>query len=127
MRLTTAARTLLAHGDTLAAHWERARADLAAHAAVVVSQAMDRLRRDYPAVRLYLRETRAGPARSFDLLATDDTDIAVVVATPDIPPASDMTFDQEVLYDEPLDMLVWPEHPVVGRPDVALSELASDP
>jgi DNA-binding transcriptional LysR family regulator len=142
LKLTAAARTLLEHGDTLAAEWERTQADLAAHrtgevggtlrfcgfstaAAVVVPQAMDRLRREHPALRLDLRETE--PAGSFDLLAANDTDIAVVVATPDIPPVSDEAFDQHVLYDEPLDMLVWPEHPVVGRPDVALSELASDP
>ncbi|GLY71097.1 LysR family transcriptional regulator [Amycolatopsis taiwanensis] len=142
VRLTAAARTLLAHGETLAAQWEQARADLAAHrtggvggtlrfcgfstaAAAVVPQAMAQLRRDHPALRLHLRETE--PARSFDLLAADDTDIAVVVATPDIPAATDGTFDQHVLYDEPLDMLVGPEHPVVGRADIALSELASDP
>ena len=142
VRLTAAARTLLAHGEALAAQWERARADLAAHrtggvggllrfcgfstaAAAVVPQAMDLLRTEYPALGLHLRETE--PSRSFDLLAADDTDIVVVVATPDIPPASDEAFEQHVLYDEPLDMLVGPEHPVVGRDDVALSELAADP
>ncbi|AXB42445.1 LysR substrate-binding domain-containing protein [Amycolatopsis albispora] len=142
VRLTAAARTLLAHGEVLTAQWERARADLAAHrtggiggtlrfcgfstaAAAVVPQAMDRLRDEHPALRLHLRETE--PARAFDLLAADDTDIVVVVATPDIPPASDEAFDQHVLYDEPLDMLVGPDHPVAGRTDVALSELAADP
>lgn len=142
VRLTAAARTLLAHGEALAAQWERARADLAAHrtggvggllrfcgfstaAAAVVPQAMDLLRAEYPGLGLHLRETE--PSRSFDLLAADDTDIVVVVATPDIPPASDEAFEQHVLYDEPLDMLVGPEHPVVGRDDVALSELAADP
>ena len=142
VRLTAAARTLLAHGETLAAQWERARADLAAHrtggtagtlrfcgfstaAAAVVPHALELLRHEHPALRLHLRETE--PARSFDLLAADDTDIVVVVATPDIPPASDEAFEQHALYDEPLDMLVGPDHPVVGRQDVALSELASDP
>lgn len=142
VRLTAAARTLLAHGEVLAAQWERARADLAAHrtggvggtlrfcgfstaAAAVVPRAMEQLRREHPALRLHLRESE--PARSFDLLAADDTDIVVVVATADIPPASDETFEQYFLYEEPLDMLVGPEHPVVGRTDVALSELAADP
>lgn len=142
VRLTAAARTLLAHGDVLAAQWERARADLSAHragdvggalrfcgfstaAAAVVPPALERLRREHPALRLHLHETE--PARSFDLLAAEDTDIVVVVATPDIPPASDGAFDQQVLFDEPLDMLVGPEHPAVGREDVALNELASDP
>jgi DNA-binding transcriptional LysR family regulator len=142
VRLTAAARTLLAHGDVLAAQWERARADLAAHragdvdgalrfcgfstaAAAVVPPALDRLRREHPALRLHLRETE--PSSAFDLLAAGDTDIVVVVATPDIPPASDTAFDQQVLFDEPLDVLVGPDHPAVGRVDVALSELAADP
>ncbi|MCO1659339.1 LysR family transcriptional regulator [Pseudonocardia humida] len=142
VRLTAAARTLLAHAGTLAAQWERARADLAAHrggevggvlrfcafstaAAAVVPPALARLRRAHPALRLHLRETE--PARAFDLLAADDTDVVVVVATPDIPPTSDEAFDQQVLFDEPLDLLVGPRHPVVGRADVALDALASDP
>lgn len=142
VRLTSAARTLLAHGEALTAQWERAVADLATHgagdvggtlrfcgfstaAAAVVPQALDRLRREHPALRLHLRETE--PSRSFDLLAAGDADIAVVVATPNIPPVSDAAFDQQTLYDEPLDLLVGAGHPVVGRPDVALSEMAADP
>ncbi len=148
VRLSPAARTLLAHAEILTAQWEHAKADLAAHragdvggplhlrgmlrfcgfstaAAVVVPQAIDQLRRVHPALRVHLRETE--PARSFDLLVADDTDIAVVVATPDIPPASDVAFDQHALYDEPLDILVGPEHPLVGRDGVALSDLATDP
>jgi DNA-binding transcriptional LysR family regulator len=141
VRLTAAARTLLAHGEVLTAQWERARADLAAHrggdvggvlrfcgfstaAAAVVPRALDHLRREHPALRVHLRESE--PARSFDLLASDDTDIAVVVATPDIPPLTDAAFDQHALYDEPLDVLVGPDHRLVGRDDVALSDLAAD-
>ncbi|PXY51681.1 LysR family transcriptional regulator, partial [Virgibacillus profundi] len=83
VRLTPAARTLLAHGETLTAQWERAKADLAAHragdvggrlrfcgfstaAAAVVPQALERLRRERPGLELQLLETE--PARSFDLL-----------------------------------------------------------
>jgi DNA-binding transcriptional LysR family regulator len=142
VRLTPAARTLLAHGDALTAAWERAQADLAAHrvgdvggvlrfcgfssaAAAVVPRALDHLRRAHPALRVQLRESE--PARAFDLLASDDTDIAVVVATPDIPPVTDAAFDQHALYDEPLDVLVGPDHPLVGAGDVALRDLAADP
>jgi len=141
VRLTPAARTLLAHGRTLTAAWERAQADLAAHragdvggslrfcgfstaAAVVVPRALDHLRHEHPALRVHLRESE--PAHAFDLLASDDTDIAVVVATPDIPPVTDAAFDQHALYDEPLDVLVWPDHPLAGRGDVALGDLAAD-
>jgi DNA-binding transcriptional LysR family regulator len=142
VRLTPAAHTLIDHAETLAAQWEHARADLAAHragdvggtlrfagfssaAAVVVPKALERLRADHPALRVHLRESE--PAHSFDLLAADDTDIAVVVATPSIPPASDAAFDQHPLFDEPLDVLVGPDHPLVGRDVVGLSDLAADP
>lgn len=142
VRLTPAARTLLDHAATLHAQWERARADLAAHAtgevtgtlrfagfssaaAVVVPRALTRLRDDHPRLRVRLRESE--PARSFDLLAGDDADIAVVVATPSIPPASDPAFDQRPLYSEPLDLLVGPDHRLVRRDGVALDDVATDP
>ncbi|OZM79428.1 LysR family transcriptional regulator [Pseudonocardia sp. MH-G8] len=142
VRLTPAARTLLAHSEILTAAWERAQADLDVHragdvggtlrfcgfssaAAAVVPRALDHLRRGHPALRVHLREVE--PARAFDLLASDDTDIAVVVATPDIPPVTDAAFDQHALYDEPLDVLVGPDHPLVGAAEVALSDLAADP
>lgn len=142
VRLTPAARTLLAHGEILTAQWEQAQADLAAlragnvsgtlrfcafstAAAAVVPQALDHLRREHPALRVHLRETE--PARSFDLLAADDTDIAVVVATPSIPPATDIAFQQHALYDEPLDILVGHDHPLAGRDGVGLAEFAGDP
>ncbi|MHC1559614.1 LysR family transcriptional regulator [Actinomycetospora sp. C-140] len=142
VRLTPAAHTLISHAETLTAQWEHARADLAAHrsgdvggtlrfagfssaAAVVVPRALDLLRDEYPALRVHLRESE--PARSFDLLAADDTDIAVVVATPSIPPASDAAFDQHQLVDEPLDILVGPDHPLVGRDVVGLGDLAAEP
>lgn len=142
VRLTPAARTLLAHGEILTAQWEQARADLAAlragdvggtlrfcafstAAAAVVPEALAHLRRAHPSLRVHLRETE--PARSFDMLAADDTDIAVVVATPGIPPGTDVAFEQHALYDEPLDMLVGPEHPLAGRDGVGLAEFATDP
>jgi DNA-binding transcriptional LysR family regulator len=143
VRLTPAAHTLLEHGETLTAAWEQARADLAAHragavggtlrfaafssaAAVVVPRALEHLRTEHPALRVFLRESE--PARSFDLLAADEADVAVIVATPSIPPASDAAFEQHSLFDEPLDILVGPDHPLVGRRGVvALRDLAGDP
>ncbi|WP_214401463.1 LysR family transcriptional regulator [Pseudonocardia lacus] len=142
VRLTAAARTLLDHATELSAAWERAQADLAAHragdligslrlsgfstaAAVVAPQALVLLRERYPALRVQLRESE--PARAFDLLAAGDVDIAVVVATPDIPPRSDAAFEQHPLYAEPLDVLVGPAHPLADRDAVALPEVAGDP
>lgn len=116
VRLTSAAHTLLAHADVLFAQWENARADLAAHwsgglsgplrlcgfstaAAAFVPPAAARLREAYPQLSLEIIETEPGPA--FDLLVSGQADIAVVVATPGIPPATDARFDQQRLYDEP--------------------------
>lgn len=142
VRLTAAADTLLSHAATLTAQWERARADLAAHrgsevtgslhlcgfstaAAVVAPRALVRLREEHPALRVHLRESE--PARAFDLLAAGDTDLAVVVATPDIPPRTDPAFEQHPLYAEPLDILVGPGHRLAHRDSVALHEVAGDP
>lgn len=141
VRLTDAALTLLEHAEKLTAQWERAQADLATHredeltgtlricgfstaAAVVAPRALVLLRDEHPALRLHLREIE--PARAFDLLAADDTDIAVVVATPSIPPRSDPAFEQFPLFAEPLDILVGPQHPLADRGEVALLDLAAD-
>lgn len=142
VRLTSAATTLLTHAATLAAAWERAQADLAAHrgddvtgtlrlcgfstaAAVVTPRALVRLREQHPALDVALRESE--PARAFDLLAAGDADVAVVVATPSVPPRSDPGFDQRPLYTEPLDVLLGPDHRLAGRRSVALADLASEP
>jgi DNA-binding transcriptional LysR family regulator len=142
VRLTPAAHTLLEHAATMTAQWERARADLAAHrdeeltgslrmcgfstaAAVVAPRALAWLRDEHPALRVQLRESE--PARAFDLLAAEDTDIAVVVATPSIPPRTDAAFEQLPLFLEPLDMLVGPDHVLAGRSSVSLLEVAADP
>ena len=141
-RLTPAGHILLAHAEALSAQWERARADLAAHradgitgplrfcgfstaAAAFVPVALSRLQREHPHLTVQL--TEAEPARAFDLLAAGEVDIAVVVATPDIPPASDAAFSQFPLYAEPLDILVGPGHPLAERHGVALAEAATDP
>lgn len=142
VRLTAAAHTLLEHAVALTAAWERAQADLAAHragdltgtlrlcgfstaAAVVAPRALARLRREHPALRVHLRENE--PVRAFDLLAAGDVDIAVVVATPDIPPRSDAAFEQHPLYTEPLDLLLGPDHPLAHQDTVALHDVAADP
>ncbi|MCE3551472.1 LysR family transcriptional regulator [Pseudonocardia sp. RS11V-5] len=142
VRLTPAAHTLLEHAVSLTAAWERAQADLAAHrtgdltgslrlcgfstaAAVVAPRALVHLRRHHPALAVRLCEHE--PARAFDLLAGREVDVAVVVATPDIPPRSDAAFEQQPLYTEPLDVLVGPGHPLAGRDAVALQEVAADP
>lgn len=142
VRLSPAAHTLLAHADALAAQWETAQADLAAHrvsgvagslrlcgfstaAAVFVPAAAAQLQADHPHLAVLVSE--AEPAQAFDRLAAGEVDIAVVVATPDIPPATDPAFDQHPLYAEPLDVLVASDHSHASRESIALADLAADP
>ncbi|MGH3493152.1 MAG: LysR family transcriptional regulator [Sciscionella sp.] len=137
VRLTTAAHTLLAHADALAARWEHARADLAKYrdstltgplrlcgfstaGAVLVPAAAAQLRAENPHLRVHVRE--AEPGRAFDLLAAGDIDIAVVVATPDMPTADDPSFEQYTLYSEPLDLLVADDHPLAEHPGIELTD-----
>lgn len=141
VRLTAAAHALLAHADALAAGWERAQADLAAYrsrtvtgplrlcgfstaGAVLVPAAAARLRRDHP--QLTVRVHEAEPNRAFDLLSAADADIAVVVATPDLPSAADPGFDQFRLYSEPLDLVVCADHRLATRTGVALGDAATE-
>lgn len=141
VRLTPAAHTLLAHAEALAARWETAQADLAAYrtsgvtgplricgfstaAAVLVPTAAANLRTDHPHLTVQVRE--AEPMQAFNLLASRDTDIAVVVVTPGIPSAADPAFEQEPLYDEPLDLLVSSDHPLAHRTGIALADADDD-
>ena len=141
VRLTPAAHRLLAHADALAARWEDALADLAGYrsgtiggklrfcgfssaAAVLLPDAAVQLRDAYP--HLAVQVSEAEPRHAFDLLATRDVDIAVVVATPDMPAAADPAFDQEPLLTEPLDLVVSSDHQLSRHASIALSQAAHD-
>jgi DNA-binding transcriptional LysR family regulator len=141
VRLTAAASTLLTHADALAARWEHAQADLAAYrtstltgplrlcgfstaGAVLVPPAAARLRHDHPHLRVQVRE--AEPQQAFDLLSAADVDIAVVVATPDMPTTGDPAFEQHTLYSEPLDLLVASEHRLADRTSIALADATAE-
>lgn len=138
--LTPAATTLLEHTDTLLADWEAARAALSAHiagqagrlrlagfstaAAALLVPAAARLTQTHPQLEVQLTETE--PAACFAALLSEQADIAVVVVTPDLPPATDPAFDQQPLLDDPLDLLVPAEHRLAGRASVPLAEAARE-
>ncbi len=143
LRLTPAARTLLAHTDELFAHWERIRAELAAGAAgagggggtlrlcgfstaaaALLPPVATALRRERPGARAMIIE--ADPAECFDLLLADRADVAVVVATGEEPPSDDPRFEQRPLLEDPLDLLVPAGHSLAGQPGVALRELSDE-
>ena len=141
VRLTPAARTLLAEVDGLYARWEQIRADVAASAeesqgslrlcgfstaaAALLPQVALRIGELHPGVVVQI--TEADPEQCFDLLLGDEADLAVVVATESLPPANDPRFDQQPLLDDPLDLLVPVGHRLADRTSVALSELADEP
>jgi DNA-binding transcriptional LysR family regulator len=141
VRLTPAARLLLARADELFARWEEIRAELAqagersigtlrlcgfsTAAATLLPYVATHLRAVDP--HCVVRIVEADPVECFDLLLTDDADIAVVVATPSLPPTSDPRFDQQPLLDDPLELLVPADHPLANRSSVLLREAAKEP
>lgn len=141
IRLTPAAHTLLAHADTLAAQWEQAQADIHAHTEEItgtlrlcgfptavtgmLAPTAAHLRSESP--RLAVQVTEIEPAEAFALLLSGDADLTVIEATPEIPPQSDPKFDQQPLLDEPMDLLVYADHPLATRNAVTLAEVAQEP
>ena len=141
VRLTPAGHTLVAHADALHAGWEQARADLAAlgdgsagllrlcgfptAVAGLLAPTADRLKTTCPRLTVHIAEVET--AEGFDLVLSGETDIAVVVPTPETPPLDDAKFDQQPLLEEPLDLLVPADHPLAHREAVALSDAARDP
>ncbi|WP_064745255.1 LysR family transcriptional regulator [Pseudonocardia acaciae] len=141
VRLTPAGHTLVAHADALHAGWEQAQADLAAHAtgaagrlhmcgfptavAELLAPAAERLGTDCPRLTVFITELET--TEGFDLVLAGEADIAVVVPNAETPPLDDAKFDQRLLLEEPLDLLVPAEHPLARRETVALADAAHDP
>lgn len=141
LRLTAAGRILLEHADELYGRWEEIRAELAQSdpghggtlrlcgfstaAAALLPRVAARVRATHP--RGTVRIIEADPDDCFDLLLTEQADLAVVVAMASLPPKSDPRFDQASLLEDPLDLLVPGDHPLAGRSSVLLSEAADEP
>ncbi|MCI2419104.1 LysR family transcriptional regulator [Saccharopolyspora sp. K220] len=141
VRLTPAARSLLAHADAIEERWRQAEADLRATSTdapagalrlcgfptavcTLLSVTAVRLRKTWPALSVHVQE--AEPGDCFDLLFAGDADVAVVEATRDSPPLTDARFDQQLLLDDPFDLLVFAEHRLACEPVVSLPELACE-
>lgn len=141
IRLTPAARTLLAHTDELFVRWEEVRAEVVASgddlggelrlcgfstaAAALLPAAAAQVRELRPGCRIQIIE--ADPGECFDLLLADEADVAVVVATPQVPPSADPRFEQQHLLEDPLDLLVPEDHRLATAPSVALRDLVDEP
>lgn len=141
IRLTPAARVLLARSDELFAAWEAIRAEVAAAggedggtlrlcgfstaAAALLPPVVVTLRSGLPRCRVRIVE--AGPRECFEMLLADEADIAVVVATSEVPASADPRFEIAHLLDDPLDLLVPEGHRLAGRREVGLPELVDEP
>ena len=140
VKLTSAGRILLSHADGLYERWEQIRAEMitgadeivgelrmcgfSTAAAALLPPVAARLLRTYP--HLGVRIIEAGPAECFDLLLADEADVAVVVATLEIPPTTDPRFDQQPLLNDPLDLLLSINHPLAKRDSVSFHEVAAE-
>ncbi|MDJ1131049.1 LysR family transcriptional regulator [Streptomyces iconiensis] len=140
VRLTPAALALLRHADALHARWEEATADLAAHRegaagrlritaiatalAALAVPAAARLRDQWPGLDVELSENPVEDR--YGLVLTGEADIAVVLPTPDSPPADDPRFTRRSLLEEPQDLLVPRTHPFAARTGVPLAEAAHE-
>ncbi|MFV2179416.1 LysR family transcriptional regulator [Actinomadura sp. LOL_016] len=141
VRLTAAAHTALRHADALAAQWERARADLAAHRAgsagrirfcgvssalaALVAPAAVRLRAEHPGLEVRMSEKES--EETAHLLLSRRYDIAVVIPSTGAPAPGDARFDVRTLLDEPQDLLVPAGHPLAARGTARLDEAAGEP
>ncbi|OUM41902.1 LysR family transcriptional regulator [Arthrobacter agilis] len=146
VRLTATGRFLVAGSDALIAQWESLRAaaleagdqvqsnfglgGFSTAAAQLLAPLAATLRSTRPLLKVQVLE--AEPARCFDLLVAERIDLAVVVAMQsdvhsDAHVEDDPRFEQTVLLDDPLDVIIPSDHPLASRETVTLDELASEP
>lgn len=141
VRLTQAARTLLARSDELFAHWEEIRGEVqqagsgaslgqlrlagfSTAASALLPPVAVAARAAFPHSRVQI--TEADPAVCFELLLAEQVDVAVVVGTDPLPPTSDPRFEQHPLLTDPLDLVVPPGHRLATKERVTLADAADE-
>jgi DNA-binding transcriptional LysR family regulator len=142
LRLTATGRFLVAGTDPLIAEWESLRAaameagdqvqshfglgGFSSAAAHLLAPLAATLRSTRPLLEVQVLE--ADPARCFDLLVAERIDLAVIVAMQSGSYGEDdPRFEQKVLLDDPLDVIIPGDHPLASRGTATLEELASEP
>ncbi|GAA3126649.1 LysR family transcriptional regulator [Streptomyces rameus] len=139
VRLTDAARLVLAHTEAVFEQLERADAALAAYAhgeagevrvgafstavPALVVPAVRALRATHPGVSVRVREAEA--AEAYDLLAAGDVDLALSLAA-EAPSAADPRFTHVPLLADPLDVALPPDHPLARAAELTLTDLADE-
>lgn len=138
IKLTAAARIVLRHAAVMQTQFELMRSELAATseefsglftmcgfstaATHLLPHATVTLRDRHPG--LQVRLTEAEPAICFDLLEREEADLALVMVTADSPALSDGRFDQQLLLDDPLDLVVPAGHRLTSLERVTLADAA---
>jgi len=140
VRLTEAGRALVAHADAILARLADAEEEVAAiaglragrvrlaafptAAAAFVPAALASLHARAPDVSVTLVE--AEPPQALTALRAGEVDVAVVFSHAGEPPDGDARLRTVPLLDDPISVVVPAHHPVAGRPEVRLAELAGD-
>ena len=140
IRLTPAARVLLDETDSLYARWEEIRGLVAladeegggalrlcgfsTAAAALLPRVAAHLRESQPSWQVRVIEVE--PKQCFELLLADQADIAVVVATSELPSADDPRFELNQLLVDPLDLLLPENHRLAHERNVQLADLADE-
>ena len=140
IRLTPAARVLLDQTESLYARWEEIRGLVAladdegggalrlcgfsTAAAALLPRVAAHLRQSQPSWQVRVIEVE--PKQCFELLLADQADVAVVVATAELPSADDPRFELNQLLVDPLDLLLPENHRLAREPAVQLADLADE-
>ncbi len=140
LQLTAAGRVLVSRAHELAELWEQIEAEVqrtagdvggsirlcgfSTAAAALLPPVAAGLRRSHPLSTVHIIE--ANPAECFDMLVSDQADLAVFIATSNVPSPTDRRFEQRILMDDPLDLLVPRSHPLAERISVDLQEAAGE-
>lgn len=140
VKLTPVAHLTLTHTHRLYEQWETASAEIRAHAgeapirirvcgfasalATLAVPTVTQLISDDPPVHVHFRE--AETPDSFELLLTEQADVALIVPNAQSPSADDPRFDQRPLLYDVMDLLVPADHHLAARTEVNLADAARD-
>ncbi len=143
LRLTSLGTLLLERSQELFTRWEEIKGEIAeadtgailstrvlrlcgfsTAAATLLPPTAEGVMTEFPGSRVSIIE--ADPEQCFELLLSEQADVAVVVATDPLPPRSDARFEQAALISDRLDLLVPDDHPLARRASVSLGDAAEE-
>lgn len=140
VKLTPVAHLALRHAHHLFREWEEAAAEIRSNGphgptsirlcgfpsalSALLLPTASALRTDDPTTQVYLRE--AETPECFELLLSEQADLALVVPNEASPSVDDPRFEQHPILDDVLDLLVPADHVFAERSTVALADTAAE-